>query len=158
NVAPSCDAPVTGSPFTVPTNGAIYSAMDVLVEGSVKGRVTVASYGTTGIVVTAPLNPVTPGTDVIGLNSLNDIILAPYCAASGADFSWNAAVIAQTGPWQDTGTVIHGKLTFRGMAVTADGGSFGTFPNGHDYGYDTNLTFLQPPWFPSLGDPWVVDL
>ena len=91
---------------------------------------------------------------MIGLNSLNDVTLAQYVAPAGGDVTWSAAVIAQNGTWNDTGSVTHDVLTFRGMAVTQNGGSFGTFPGAHDYGYDTNLMFLIPPWFPSLGNPW----
>ena len=138
--------------YNVPTNGAIYSPQDVIVSGTVKGRVTVASNS--NIIVGGPLNPLTPGTDVVGLNSLNDVTLAQYVAPSGADVTWNAAVIAQNGTWQDTGSVTHDTLNFAGMAVTQNGGSFGTFPGGHNYGYDNNLMFLIPPWFPSLGNPW----
>jgi hypothetical protein len=138
--------------YTVPTNGAIYSPQDVIVSGTVKGRVTVASNS--NIIVGGPINPLTPGTDVIGLNSLNDVTLAQYVAPAGGDVTWNAAVIAQNGTWNDTGSVTHDVLTFTGMAVTQNGGSFGTFPGAHDYGYDDNLKFLIPPWFPSLGNPW----
>jgi len=142
--------------YTVPTNGAIYSPDDVIVSGTVKGRVTVASNS--NIIIGGPLNPLTPGTDVIGLNSLNNVTLAQYCVPAGADMTWNAAVIAQNGTWNDTGSVTHDVLTFRGMAVTQNGGSFGTFPGAHDYGYDSNLAFLIPPWFPSLGSPWIGSL
>ena len=146
----NCTALQTG--LIVPTNGAIYSPQDVIVSGTVQGRVTVASNS--DIIVGGPLNPETAGTDVIGLNSLNDVVIAQYSAASGADLTWSAAIIAQNGTWKDTGSVTHDVLTFRGMAVTQNGGSFGTFPGAHDYGYDPNLIFLAPPWFPSLGNPW----
>ena len=38
---------------------------------------------------------------MIGLNSLNDVIFAQYCVAASADMTWNAAVIAQNGTWND---------------------------------------------------------
>lgn len=146
----------TSQTFTVPANGAIYSPQDVIVSGTVKGRVTVASNS--DIIVGGPINPLTGGSDVIGLNALNTVYVAQYSAASGADLTWNAAVIAQTDTWKDVGSVTHGAMIFRGMTVTNGGGSFGTFPDAHDYGYDTNLTFLIPPWFPSLVKPWTTTL
>lgn len=153
-VSPTTNCASALGPYTVPTNGAIYSTQDVIVSGTVKGRVTVASNN--NIIVGGALNPNTPGTDVIGLNALNDLWVADYVPTT---LTWSASIIAQNGTWQaaTTGTN-HTVLTFRGMAVTQDGGSFGEWTGTHDYGYDANLTFLIPPWFPSLGSPWISTL
>jgi Tfp pilus assembly protein PilX len=165
-------------PYTVPSNGAIYSDQDVIVSGTVKGRVTVASND--DIILADALNPATAGTDVVGLDAQNDVIVATYAPST---LSWNASVLAQTGTWcsylyyvtssggsketcdtsqtQDTSpsnpTGSHTSMTFAGSSTTDDGGFFTMFGT-RTYGYDSNLVFLQPPWFPSLVKPWTTTL
>ncbi len=144
--APTCGSATT---YTVPSNGAIYSQQDVIVSGSVKGRVTVASNG--NIVVGGNIAPVTPGTDVLGLDAYANVIIAGYVPQP--TFTWSAAVLAQTGTWEsDPSSPSHsgGVMNFTGMAATADGGSFaGMFPT-RNYMYDSTLLYLSPPWFPVL--------
>jgi Tfp pilus assembly protein PilX len=147
--------PVCGSAttYSVPTNGAIYVQQDAIVSGSVKGRVTVASNS--NIVLEGALNPVTPGTDVIGLNAQNDLIIAQY---TPNNLTWNASVLAQTGTWHTySSDGSHSTMTFTGSSTTADGGDMTMFDT-RSYGYDDNLKFLQPPWFPSLVKPWTTTL
>ncbi len=140
--------------LTVPANGAIYSPQDVIVSGTVKGRVTVASNGT--IVLGGALNPVTPGTDVIGLDAQVDLVIAAYVPST---LNWNASVLAQTGTWKtyESGTSSHTIMNFSGSSSTANGGDMTMFGT-RNYDYDDNLRFLMPPWFPSQGNPWVTTL
>jgi Tfp pilus assembly protein PilX len=140
--------------YTVPTNGAIYTPQDVIVSGTVTGRVTVAS--SSNIILGGALNPTTPGTDVIGLDAQVDLIIAAYTPST---LSWNASVLAQTGTWHtyESGTNSHSSMTFAGSSTTDDGGDMTMFAS-RTYGYDNNLVFLQPPWFPSLVKPWTTTL
>jgi len=143
----------TATQYNVPANGAIYTDQDVVVSGQVKGRVTVAT--TQNIILADAINPVTPGTDVIGLNAQIDLIIAQYAPNT---LNWNASVLCQTGTWhtysQDGS---HGTMTFSGSSTTDDGGSM-TMYTTRNYGYDNNLRFLIPPWFPSLVKPWTTSL
>jgi len=161
--APSCGS---ASTYNVPSNGAIYSQQDVIVSGQVKGRVTVASNS--NIIVADNIGPVTPGTDVLGLDANVNVITAGYVPNP---FTWEAAVLAQTGTWESdpygsysstcppsTGTSCR-VMNFTGMAATDDGGSFaGFFSSQRNYNYDSTLQYLQPPWFPSVGDPYTITL
>jgi Tfp pilus assembly protein PilX len=140
--------------YTVPSNGAIYSPQSVIVSGSVTGRVTVASSA--DIVLGGALAPTTPGTDVIGLDAQNNLIIAAYVPST---LTWSAAVLAQTGTWKtyESGTSSHTVMNFSGSSTTADGGDMTMFGT-RNYDYDDNLAFLMPPWFPSQGSPWVTAL
>ena len=140
----------TAQTYTVPTNGAIYSPQDVIVSGTVNGRVTVASNA--DIILGGVLNPLNPGTDVIGLDAQNNLTIAAYVPST---LSWNASVLAQTGTWgtYESGTSSHSSMTFSGSSTTSNGGDMTMFGT-RTYNYDSNLTFLMPPWFPSQGNPW----
>lgn len=144
---PTCGAATT---YNVPSNGAIYSPQDVIVSGSVKGRVTVATGG--DIIIGGNVAPVTPGTDVLGLDAYSDVIVAGYVPSP--TFSWSAAVLAQTGTWKsDPSSPSHGSssvMNFTGMSATKDGGSFAGMFNTRNYNYDQTLLYLSPPWFPVL--------
>ena len=149
-VQPTC---VNASPssYTVPSNGAIYVEQDTIVSGQVKGRVTVASAN--NIVIADNTNPVTPGTDVLGLIASNDMIVAHWCPTN---LTWSAATIAQNGAWHSyNNDGSHGTMTFTGSTVTAQGGYMSMFTT-RSYNYDPNLQFLQAPWFPSVGTPYKI--
>ena len=68
----------------------------MIVSGTVKGRVTVAS--SSNIILGGAINPLTPGTDVIGLDAQNDLIIAQY-APEHAD-AGTRPCSRQTGTWQ----------------------------------------------------------
>ncbi len=73
DVLPTCTAYSTP---TVPANGAIYAVQDAIVQGNVKGRVTVASND--DIVVANDISFVTSGEDVLGLVAKNYVYVAKY--------------------------------------------------------------------------------
>ena len=152
---PTCGSATT---YNVPSNGAIYSPQDVIVSGSVKGRVTVASGG--NIVVGGDIAPVAAGTDVLGLDAYVNVTVAGYVPSP--TFSWNAAVLAQTGTWQsDPSSPTHGSssvMNFTGMSATANGGSFAGMFNTRNYNYDSTLLYLSPPWFPVLDSLYETNL
>jgi hypothetical protein len=154
DVTPSCSSSGSGAgTFTVPANGAIYAVQDAIVQGTVKGRVTVASND--DIVVGDNINRVTVGEDVLGLVAKNNVYIAKY---TPDPLTWDAGVIAQTGTWQArdwTGTN-KSLMTFRGMAATDDGGSFAGMFDVRDYGYDESFLWLPPPWFPVVEDAYTV--
>jgi Tfp pilus assembly protein PilX len=156
--APVCSGPVTTYP--VPANGAIFVAQTAIVSnapsaGGVKGRVTVASNN--DIVIGGDVNPVTSGTDVLGLVAANEMIVAywvPY------NLTWTAATMSQAGEWKSfnnecqgvpPASCAHGTMTFTGSTATYGGGSMSMF-SSRLYQYDPTLLYLQPPWFPTLGD------
>jgi hypothetical protein len=145
--APTCTPPTT---YAVPSNGAIFADVDVIVSGSVNGRVTVGSGQ--NIVVAGNIAPVTAGDDVIGLVAYSDLWVAEYAPSQ---LTWNAAVLVQTNTWHSAGSS-HGPgslMTFTGSSATAMGGSFGAYAS-RVYSYDPNLQFLPPPWFPSIDDTY----
>jgi Tfp pilus assembly protein PilX len=136
----------------VPSNGAIYAEQTAIVSGSVKGRATVASNN--NIVVAADINPVTSGTDVIGLIAKNYVYVADYAPSS---LTWTAGVLAETGTWKTYSTSHSGNMYFYGSSATDDGGSF-AFTERFYY-YDSTLQYLPPPWFPSVGQsPYDIEL
>ena len=150
DVLPTCTS--FSSPV-VPANGAIYAVQDAIIQGNVKGRVTVASND--DIVVANNIFLVTPGQDVLGLVAKNFVYVAAY---TPDPLTWSAGVIAQTGTWRArdwTGTN-KSLMTFRGMAATDDGGSFAGMFDVRDYGYDANFEWLPPPWFPVVEDAYTV--
>jgi hypothetical protein len=150
DVLPTCGATTT---LPVPANGAIYTVQDAIVQGTVKGRVTIASND--DIIVAGNISYVNGTQDVLGLVAKNDVWVAKYVPDS---HDWRAGVIAQSGtwqsrPWSGTNKTI---MTFHGMAATADGGSFSDMFTTRVYGYDANLLYLPPPWFPVVEDAYTV--
>lgn len=149
-VQPTCG---TATNYTVPANGAMYFAQTVIVQGQVKGRVTVASNDE--LVVANDIGPVTPGTDVIGLIASNDMIIAEWAPTN---LSWRAGTLAQNGQWRSwSGSGSHnGTMTFTGSTATNKGGYMSMFTT-RVYNYDDTLLYLPPPWFPSIDDAYTVD-
>jgi hypothetical protein len=168
---PSCTGPATTK--TIPSNGAIYSELPVVIAGGtstctdpqvgtltnancVHGRVTVASNG--DIVIGDDIGYVTSGTDVLGLMAKNNVWVASWV---GNSLTWRAAALAENGYWsQPTGacTGCHtGTMTFTGSSATYSGGAMSMFAN-RSYNYDSTLQYLQPPWFPTLPQAYTVVL
>jgi Tfp pilus assembly protein PilX len=143
--APTCGTTTT---YSVPSNGAIYSPQTVIVSGTVKGRVTVASNN--NIVVATNISYVTTGNDVLGLDSANNVYVAAYAPST---LSWRAAVLAQSGTWRSWNCPAEGSgtgtMTFVGSAATDDGGCFTAYDT-RNYTYDSSLLYLEAPWFPAI--------
>lgn len=145
---PTCGTPVT---YSVPANGAVYANQTVIVSGVVKGRLTVASNA--NVVVGGNLTDNQPGTDVIGLIAKQEMIVARWAPYN---LSWSAATIARSGQWRSfTSDGSHGTMTFTGSTATYLGGYMTMFQT-RVYNYDTNLLYLQPPYFPVLEEAYRV--
>jgi Tfp pilus assembly protein PilX len=156
------NAPVCGTATTqnVPSNGAIYSATDVLVSGVVKGKVTVASSG--DIVFGGNTTYNTNGTDILGLEAQGTIYVAQW-AVTGSTLNLWAAELALNGPFEADPLYNGGAtatMNFNGSTAVYGGGSgaiiFSNLFAHRNYIYDNNLKFLQPPYFPTLGNAFVV--
>lgn len=146
-------APVCGTAtnYNVPSNGAIYSSQSVMIKGVVKGRVTVAASGDVVIANNISLN--TGGTDVLGLIATNNVIVAKWVPTN---LTWYAATIAQSGQWRSyDNSGDHGTMNFYGSTATYGGGYMSMFDT-RNYNYDTNLKFLQPPYFPVLEEAYTI--
>ena len=164
--SPTC-ATVAPSPRPIPTNGAIYSDVSVIVQGTVKGRVTVATpnkiiiggtllyQGDSGF--TGPVN----GQNVLGLEAMNEIVVP--CWING-DLDWRAALLSENQTWGALGNgfvsgescsnsgITGNRMRHRGSSALDRGGSFSGWFDNRDYLYDDSLQYLPPPWFPTL-DP-----
>ncbi len=179
---PSCvpvAVPTSGGPTStppVPSNGAIYSEQDVIVRGTVKGRVTVATPDQViigGNILyegdASFLNP-TYGKNVLGLYAVGNVNVP--CWILG-DLDWRAALVAQgagktymaqgscpTGNRQnipsssnpDCTNPTNTVMRHRGSAAVEVSGSFSGKFDCRGFFYDDSLTYLPPPWFPTL-DP-----
>jgi Tfp pilus assembly protein PilX len=150
--------PVCGSArsYNVPSNGAIYSPVAVIVSGVVKGRVTVASNG--NIVVGGDTTYAMPGNDVLGLEAQGTIYFAPYAIMNNQLTCW-AATLSLNGPFQadpNWGGGATATFNFFGSTATYGGITMSNLFAVRNYNYDTNLRFLQPPYFPSLGNAYVI--
>jgi hypothetical protein len=119
------------------------------------------------IVIGGDINPVTSGNDVLGLVANNEMIVAYWVPK---DLTWTAATISENGQWRSWNNECqgyttsppcpHGTMTFTGSTAThggpdaqgnVTGGSMSQFAQ-RLYQYDPTLLYLQPPWFPTLGD------
>lgn len=145
---PTC---TTTQTLSVPAAGAVYANQSVIVSGTVKGQVTVASNS--DVIIGGNISYVKSGEDVLGLIAADEMIVAQYVPS---DLTWTAATIAQTGQWrsydQDGD---HGTMTFTGSTATNAGGYMGMFGT-RIYNYDSNLLYLQPPYFPLILDTYTV--
>jgi hypothetical protein len=149
----------------IPSNGAIYVAQTAVVSGVVDGRVTVASND--NIVVADHITYEQAGDDVLGLAAKNDLYVAWYVPD---DLTWMAGVLVQDGTWQSwpnyqnssyyaaAGNEKKSLMTFTGSSATDDGGSFTNMFTNRTYGYQQELLFLPPPWFPIVDDAYTVVL
>jgi hypothetical protein len=146
DTAPTCSNAQTRS---VPSVGAIYANQSVIVKGAVKGRVTIGSND--DVIIGGNISYVTPGVDVLGLIAKNEMLVPDWVSY---DLTWTAATIAQGGQWRSwSNNGDHGTMTFTGSTATNKGGSMSMF-DVRVYNYDTNLLFLQPPYFPVLTDAY----
>jgi hypothetical protein len=153
-VAPTCG---TATTYGVPTNGAIYANQSVIVSwpsaaSTVNGRVTVASNG--NVVVGGNIANAQAGDDVLGLIAKNEMIVAQWAPCP---LSWQAATVAQTGAWRSASSseLCNKTATFTGSAATAQGG-YMTQYRTRVYNYDSTLSYLQPPWFPTIDYAYTV--
>ncbi len=153
--------PVCGTAVskTVPTNGAIYSAVDVLVSGVVKGRVTVASSG--DIIFAGNTTYNANGVDVLGLEAQGTLYVAQYAMAATVNL-W-AAELSLSGPFEADplyNSGASGTMNFNGSTAVYGGGSgaviFTNMFSTRNYNYDPNLKFLQPPYWPTLGNAFTI--
>jgi hypothetical protein len=165
--------PVCGTPtlHALPSIGAIYSGTDVLVSGVVHGRVTIASAG--HLVYAGDLTYVADGVDVVGLEAQGTIYIAQWAVDANGNITIYGAQLALNGPWSadprcGSPSYCHSAcrigsnctMNFYGSsALYGQPGSAismsGMF-NTRNYNYDSNLIFLPPPFFPSLGNAFTI--
>ena len=146
---PTCGSTTT---YTVPANGAVYTAQTAIVEGEVKGRVTVGSND--DIVIADDIAPITPGQDVLGLVAYNDLWIADW---GPSVLTWKAAVLVQSNTWHTTsGSPGKTTMNFTGSSATKIGGGFNF--TTRNYEYEEALQYLAPPWYPVLDDFLTVGL
>jgi Tfp pilus assembly protein PilX len=150
--------------YSVPANGAIYSDASIMIadgtsscgsitQGNcVNGRVTVASNN--DIIIGDDIDYVQTGDDVLGLIAANEMIVAQWAPTN---LNWRAATIAQSGQWRSAvGNQTHnGTMTFTGSTATYGGGYMSMYAN-RVYNYDSSLSYLQPPWFPTIDYAYTV--
>jgi hypothetical protein len=165
--------PVCGvaTSYTVPSNGAIYSAVDVIVDGVVKGRVTVATSG--DVVYGGSTSYATNGVDVLGVEAQGTIYIAQWAPDANGNITIWSAQFALNGPWvadpkcsspgscryacktsSNCTMTIYGSTAVYGQSGSAI--SMSNMFNHRSYNYDSNLLFVQPPYWPSLGNAFTI--
>jgi hypothetical protein len=154
---------------SIPGNGAVYSDQSIVIgPGSsscgspsitngncVHGRVTVASGQ--DVVVGDDIEYVDRSTDVLGLIAQNNVYVAAW---TGSSLTWRAASLAENGWWGQPQSGVSnnshsGTMTFNGSTGTNTGGAMSMFAT-RVYNYDTNLQYLQPPWYPTLQQAYTI--
>jgi len=169
----SAQQPVCGTAVStsVPSNGAIYSAVDVLISGVVKGKVTVATAG--DIIFAGQTTYNTNGVDVLGVEATGTVYVAMYAPGSGHNLTVYAAMFALTGPFEQdpasdncsaSGTFnFYGSTAVYGLNGTKVCGNnitssivFSSMFSARFYNYDPNLLFVQPPFWPNLGNAFTI--
>jgi len=161
----------TATTMSVPTNGAIYSTPDVIVSGVVKGQVTVATAG--NVIYGGNVTYNTNGVDVLGVEATGTIYISQWAPDSNGNITlWNAQ-FALNGPFTadpncgsptschsvcSTGTkcvmTIYGSTAVYGQSSGAISMA-GEF-NSRNYNYDPNLLFVQPRYWPNLGNAFTI--
>jgi len=165
--APTCG---TATTYNMPSNGAIYSDQTIVIGGSstsqqssVDGRVTVTSG--TNIVVGNNITYASGTNSVLGLVAADNIIVSAWVPTN---LTWDAATVAQTGYWTDANGMAsnppcnsssyedsRSSMTFNGSTATDQGGCMSEF-NSRTYNFDSNLLWLDPPWFPTIENPYTI--
>lgn len=167
---PTCTGGTSYSPL-VPTNGAIYSPVDVLVSGVVVGRVTVATAGS--VVYGGNVTYNTPGADVLGVEATGTVYIAQWAEDANGNITIYSAQFGLNGPFTadpncNSPTSCHAVCSngakcvmtiYGSTAVYGQSGSAismtGMF-NTRSYNYDPNLLFVQPPYWPTLGNAFTI--
>jgi len=166
--APSCSSHVSGFPKAVPSNGAIYSDQSIIIAAGsstctdpsvgtltnancVNGRVTVASNN--DILVGDDLGYVSGGDDVLGMVAKNDVVIPQWAPNN---MTWRGGVVAQFGVRHSASSDgSHGTATFTG-STASNGSPYMDMFDTRVYNYDDTLSYLQPPWFPTIGYAYTV--
>lgn len=163
----------TGVPTVVSldslTNRVVFVEGQSYVEGSLDGRLTLASQG--DMVLVGPVayrfrqDPTAPQDDMLGLVSRGHVKIRD---SNPHDLQVDASILAlgESFYFQGNGfggnpAVQKGRLTVFGGLAQVRRGAIGKFgPDGtreagyeKDYRYDPRLTTQAPPWFPSLVGP-----
>jgi hypothetical protein len=140
---------------------------------TVNGRVTVASGD--DIVIAGNINYVNAvacgcGDDVLGMVAQNSVYVANWAPNQ---LTWRGASLARQYQWRawECGnlsgrTGAGSTMTYYGSTIT-NGTVANPDPNGADtgggcmssydtrfYNYDATLTYLPPPWFPTIDTPY----
>ncbi len=156
--APTCGAATT---YNMPSNGAIYSGQTIIIgsgssASTIDGRVTVTSG--TDIVIGNDISYLSGSNSVLGLVASTDMVVAAWAPST---LTWQAATVSENGQWTDAcgesgnDCGSHSSMTFTGSTATDLGGSMSEF-NTRTYNFDSNLTWLDPPWFPTIENPYTV--
>ncbi len=165
---PTCGT--TSSAYTLPTNGAIYSSADVIVSGVVKGQITVATNG--NVYYGGNLTQATPGTDVIGEEAQGSLYVPVWAPDSNRNITIYSAQFSLNGAFESSpnwsggtkGTMdFYGSTAVYGTTPCSQSvGSdctiiyFSGFFTARHYNYDPNLLFVQPPYWPNLGNAFTI--
>jgi hypothetical protein len=165
--------PVCGpqTPYTVPSNGAIYSATDAIVDGVVQGRVTVATAD--DIIYGGDTSYATNGVDVLGVEAQGTVYIARWAPDSLGNITIWSAQFALNGPWTadpscGSPRTCHSVCRFSNTCVMTFYGSTAVYGqpgsaismsgmfNERSYNYDNHLLFAQPPYWPTLGNAFTI--
>jgi len=155
----------TATSYPVPTNGAIYSTPDILVSGVVKGKVTAATAG--DVIYAGNTTYNTNGVDVLGVEATGTVYVAQWAPDASHNITIYSAQFALNGLFEadpSYGGSVTGTMNFYGSSAvygSSCGGSdcaivFSNMFNARIYNYDTNLLFVQPPYWPSLGNAYTI--
>ena len=119
------------------------------------------------------------GSDVIGLEAQGEIDIATWGLDSSGNILIYGAQLALNGQWTDDPNCSPSNnysnchaaqtvcspatactMTFYGSSALYGGGSsaigLSNLFKARSYNYDTNLIFLPPPWFPTLGNAFTI--
>jgi hypothetical protein len=174
--------------MAVPSNGAIYSNVDVIVDGVVKGKVTVATAGSAMYGGNTTYN--TNGVDVLGVESTGTIWIPQWAVDANGNITIWSAQFSQNGMWSSTTThntslnpqvlcstgsgdspttchavcsnaakcvmTINGSTAIYGQGAGASSIQMTNMFNTRVYNYDSDLLFVQPPFWPTLGNAFTI--
>lgn len=161
---------------TFAPNGVIFASNSVLrLEGTVKGKYTVAVSGTSGkgkvfidndIVYNSDPRINSNSTDLLGIVAQNDVIITEN-AANNSDVNIHASIYSQNGGFgaENYNTrPVSGNINLLGGITQSTRRAVGTFSSSSgvtagfskNYRYDERLRIASPPFYPATGTFQVV--
>lgn len=169
---PQCGANVS-KPIPTGVFG-IYSPVDVIVSGVVKGTVTVGSNA--DIIYGGSVTYATNGVDVLGVEANTNIYIAQWAPdANGNITIWSAQLALHNTLTADPNCgsptschsvcsnaakcvmTLYGSSAISGTGVTNSSAiSMAGMFNSRSYNYDNNLIYDPPPFWPSLGNAFTI--
>jgi hypothetical protein len=159
--------------YDVPVNGTLWADNHVVVGkddsniSRLKGSLSIyagSSANPKNVIINTDIIYDAPTSfDVMGLLASDEIVINPNAVGTDATIQINAALLGQTDTWRagrscgadgNVMTPNSSTLDISGSIATRNSAGVSADFDTRNYGFDSRLEYLRPPFFPLLDDGW----